>query len=148
MMPYHSDDSANIIVYDDRVLVVSPEGGSSTYEPISFVTREVTKFIFRISDIEKYEVKNGITPRLKDGHRKTVNKMTIIKIDKNKAKEIAEQYIKDCENRGNTPFIYKAKKLIEGELSRDYKDKKTIHNWIKELFPKESRRQGMGRPKK
>jgi hypothetical protein len=65
--PFHSDDSAMVAVYDDRVLVVPPEGGLGTYyEPISFVTREMTKFIFRISDVETYENKNGITPEMLD----------------------------------------------------------------------------------
>ena len=69
--------------------------------------------------------------------------------DKEKAREIANKYIAECESK--TPRIYEAVKLIEegGELSRKYKDRKTIRGWLRKVpFPKESRREGQGRPKK
>ena len=143
-----NDDFSILHIVDNGSFVEYPDGRTSSLRQESLTVDEVTKLIFRISDVEAYEKKDGITPQSKYGRKPANTKMMTREKDKNKARQIADRYIKDCCNRGDTPFIHKAIELIKDKLSREYKDKKTIRNWIKDLFPEESRRQGMGRPKK
>ena len=143
-----NDDFSVLHLVDDGSFVEYSHDRMSSLRQESLTVDEITKLIFHISDIEEYENKNGIKPKSKDGRKQTNTKMTDLERDRNIAKKIAQEYIKDCDNRRDIPYIYKAVELIKDKLSREYRDKKTIHNWIKELFPKESREQGMGRPKK
>ena len=68
--------------------------------------------------------------------------------DKAKAEKLANKYIADCKSNGKTARIYEAKELIKNNLSKTYTGKHTIHDWIKELFPEESRKERQGRPRK
>lgn len=66
--------------------------------------------------------------------------------DRKGAVAIAEKYIALCVGNGVTPRIYEAVEIIKRELTRNmYKDK-TIHDWIKDCFPPDSRKPG--RPQK
>lgn len=89
-------------------------------------------------------------PERKQAQKSTVNaKRMAEQKDKEKARESALEYIKGCKNNSEIPRIYKAVKMIKDKgLSRVYQDKKTIPNWIRDLFPAESRIEGQGRPKK
>jgi len=130
----------------------------------------VPSFMYRKSDVEEFKLKHKdfwedlkkqIVNRGKNNnkHAEDTRDTRVKKLPNNpkrlrekkdrvKAEEIADKYIKDCESKGATPRIYEAKELIKKKLSAEYKGKHTIHNWIKGLFPEESRKEGQGRPKK
>jgi hypothetical protein len=143
----HDDDLSAILISDGRTLLESRDGHLIGERQIPLTPGDVADCIFLISDVEELEGRNGITPQ---GIKKSPGsrKLTDRQKDIGQAKAIANKYRADCESEGVTPRIYIAVKLIkkEGKLSREYKGKHTIHDWIKEDFPPESRRQGQGRP--
>lgn len=109
------------------------------------------EIIIMQEEVERFELEHGL---IKNKRQSSIQqsssnlKHTIKKKDKENARKIVNKYIEECKNEGEVPRIFKAIKLMNGKLSGEYKGKHTIRDWIKDLFPKESRRQGQGRPKK
>ena len=65
--------------------------------------------------------------------------------DKEGARMIADRYINDCKNLA--PSIKEAVDKVKMDLTKGLYQDQTIHNWIMDLFPPESRKPGR-RPKK
>ena len=107
LQSFSNDDFSAFYFLDGGSYKASPDGQTMSLlrnEP--FTVDEVTKLIFLISDVEEYEKKNEMFSQSKDSRGKTITKMTATEIDKNNAKKIAAQYIRDCKNKKNTPYIY------------------------------------------
>lgn len=149
LQAHYGDDLSAILISDGRTLLQSRDGYVIGERQIPLTPGDVADCIFLISDVEEFERENGITPH---GIKKSSgsSKLTDRQKDIGQATAIANKYRADCESKGKIPRIYVAVKLIEkeGKLSREYKGKHTIHDWIKEDFPPESRKAGQGRPKK
>lgn len=62
------------------------------------------------------------------------------------AREIAKKYIDGCK-KGSVPSIKEAIAKVKAKLAGSHYTEDTIRNWIKDLFPPESRKPGR-RPKK
>lgn len=71
-----------------------------------------------------------------------LSKNLFLSEDREKSVELAKEYVRESIENGKIPRIVEAVKLIkENQFKNLYKDG-TIHNWIKEFFPPESRRPG------
>lgn len=62
------------------------------------------------------------------------------------AREIAKKYIDGCK-KGSVPSIKEAVAKVKAKLAGSHYTEDTIRNWIKDLFPPESRKPGL-RPQK
>lgn len=110
---------------------------------IEFVENLLLNSYFKSEDCLKFELlhKNADCPTSKVIQQKRPSQ---------KAKEtaiiMAKEYIDKQETKKKTPVMKDAVQLIQKQLVKGkYKDD-TIHDWIKEYFPDESRKKG--RPKK
>jgi hypothetical protein len=67
-------------------------------------------------------------------------KQTPSQQDKQKSIEIAQEYIQGCDN--SVPSIKEAVDLVINKQTKSLYKSNTIHNWIKNIFPPESRKPG------
>jgi len=63
---FFNDDFSVLYIVDGGSFLEYPDGRMSSLRQESLTVDEVTKLVFRISDIEACEKKNGITPQSKD----------------------------------------------------------------------------------
>ena len=89
------------------------------------------------------QVKDCDSPPVQASADKLVT-LTPVQEDKWDAREAAEKYIRGCKKE-SVPSIKEAVAKVKAKLKKSYQDK-TIRNWIKDLFPTDSRKPGR-RPK-
>jgi len=63
---FDGEDFSDFLFINDSCYKNSPDGRMSSQRCEPFMVDEVTKLVFRISDVEAYEKKNGITPQMLD----------------------------------------------------------------------------------
>jgi len=103
------------------------------------ITRLLLKSYYKLEDLITFESVQGSGSH---SGRKAVIIDTENQEDREECRKIANRYIKDCEKKSLTPIIADAVIKIKEESMKSRYKKETIHNWIKDLFPEESRKPG------
>lgn len=149
-------------IYGDEIPVIPPGHRAIKFivpidrdEALTFL--EVIKsFRFKYQDVIGFEQNHGIclieqqnkiAPTIIMTMKAPVKKkLTPAQQDKEIARQITDVYLQDCLRQKSLPSIKAAVDLVkERHMKKLYADQ-TIHDWIKDLFPPESRKPG--RPKK
>jgi len=153
---YFPDDFSSLYIDNEQAYYQDRQGYTVGSSPILPTAEKISQLIFRHFDVKELENKYGTPPhRLFSGpselditerHEVVGNTTSPQKRPdqecREKAIEIAVQYIKDCETGKKFPVITECVMMVKREYTKEqYKDN-TIHNWIKDLFPEESRKPG------
>lgn len=119
---------------------------------------KILAFRFKYEDLLEYEEKNGLcvvehkndivpggaTNLVLEPVKKKLTPAQQVKLE---ARKIVKVYVDDCGSRGSVPSIKDAVDLVKERYTKELYANRTIHNWVKGLFPDESRKPGR-RPKK
>ena len=119
-----------------------------------------SQWLYRPRDVEAFEAQHGgtldrwrekivskennKTPQKAETKTGEPRQLKASQQDKQAALDIAEKYIHECKNR--IPSIKDAVIIVKQKCTKSMYKNKTIHDWIKNLFPSESRKPGR-RPK-
>lgn len=132
LQSYFGDDFSVLRIVDGSSFIEYPDGLTSCLRQEPFTVDEVTKLIFRISDVENYEKKNGMTSHIlpTDAYQQCLTKNLLVesaqdKLSNNKriSKPRASIVIEEATKlRRDDPKMnkVKAKKRID-EILKDHK---------------------------
>jgi len=129
---FFNDDFSVLHIVDNSSFVEYPDGRTSSLRHESLLVDEVTKLVFRISDVKEYEKKNRISPRvlsldpsqhdlsvnvqIKPAQEKTSNSKSIPKPRKAIVLEEAKKLHRDDPNMNKVD----AKRYIDNVLKKNH----------------------------